>query len=123
MHTGALVGQPYIQSNPSSWGNSNYYPNNDSPMLFADQPYHDKQYNIVGGRRSNRYRSNRRRSNRRSNRRRYRRTRRGGSLYRPVQPVTSAIRQMKYGSDVFASNLTGAYLPPDPSPLKQPIGK
>ena len=104
----ALVGSPYIQSDPSSWGNANYYPYNQTPRFFTDYVYNDQQY-ILGGRRK---------------RKRSRKRKRGGnSLYVTSQPVTNWWRAGNYAGEVTADDFRGHERGVDPSILVQPIGK
>ena len=99
----ALVGSPYIQSDPSTWGNANYYPYNETPRLFTDAIYNDQQYIYSGGSR--------------------RRNRRGGdnSLYVWSQPLTNMTRSLTYGLQSAVDSLQGHYPGVNPSVLDQPI--
>jgi hypothetical protein len=65
----ALVGAPYLQSDPSTWGTTNYYPNNTNPIIFTDSSFQ------VGGRKRSRARRRSKRSRGRSKRSRGRRSR------------------------------------------------
>jgi hypothetical protein len=102
----ALVGRPYAQSDTSTWGNSNYYPYNETPRLFTDYIYNDQQFMFKGGRK-----------------RRKRRTRRGGtnSLHVWAQPLTNYYRATTYMGDSQMNNFYGRELGVNPSILKQPI--
>jgi hypothetical protein len=96
----ALVGGPYIQSDPSTWGNANYYPYNETPRLFTDSIYNDQQYIYSGGSR----------------------TRRGGnSLYVMSQPLTNVTRSLTYDVGSAVNSLQGHYPEVNPSVLSQPI--
>lgn len=103
----ALVGTPYAQSDPSTWGNSNYYPYNETPRLFTDYVYHDQQYMFRGGRRQSRKRK------------------RGGSnsLYVWAQPLTNYMRLTNYEGESQYNDFMGRERGVNPSVLSQPIKK
>ena len=107
----ALVGIPYSQSDTSTWGNSNYYPYNETPRLFTESTYNDQQYIYRGGRRK------------RSRQRKRRRLIRGGgdSLNVWSQPLTNITRSLTYDVGSAVNTLRGHYPGVNPSVLSQPI--